>query len=109
MRNKAILTNWLIFMTLIMALFTTINNKAMAIIDNNEYYELKFQRQDLLAREQDLLKDREELSRELQEKQSSRSANPRDINELASQLDDTMLELNSVRNELTQVEMDMHR
>lgn len=108
-RNNSVITTATMVMTLTISLFTTINNNALAIVDNNEYYELKFQRQDLLAREQDLLKDRQELSRALQEKQGNRNANPQDINELASQLDDTTLELNSVRNEITQVEMDMRR
>ena len=96
-------------MAVLTTIFSTINNQAYAIVDNQEYYELKFQRQDLLAREQDLLRDKEDLSRQLQIKQNNRNANPKELNLLFSQLDNTMVELSSVRDELTRVEMYLHR
>ena len=109
MRKTNILRMGLIIIAAITTLFSTLNNQAYAIIDNQEYYELKFQREDLLAREQALLKDRTELNRELQIQQNNRHSNPRELNSLFNQLDSTMMELSSVRDELTRVEMDLHR
>ena len=107
MKIDSIIKSSFIFITLLTSLVASSNCQAFAYVDNNDFYQLKSQRQELLAREQDLLRDRDELSRDLQNEQIKRQPNVRALQEISGQLDETLKAIIDVRRDLSDVESQM--